>query len=283
MNHRKTTLDQFFSNFQYEARLLQDPIQFAHRHAADREREIVALFSAAFAYGSVRQILRTLQSLFDLMGHSPYRFVMNFSAADAAGLRGFYHRFNTGRDVAALCLALRKALETFGSLQNLFVAFNDKEATTIEQGLSRFVANLLALVPPEAYKRNSLPKTAGVRFLLTSPESGSACKRMNLFLRWVVRPGPVDLGIWHQVEPRQLVLPLDTHTFRIGRYIGLTQRSTLGWKTALDMTASLRQIDPEDPVRYDFALCHLGIMQGCPTKYNPAKCRACPIRNICTL
>jgi uncharacterized protein (TIGR02757 family) len=106
---------------------------------------------------------------------------------------------------------------------------------------------------------------------------------MNLFLRWMVRPAPVDLRIWKLVDPRQLVLPVDTHTARIGRYIGLTKRKSIGWRMALEMTESLRLLDPQDPTRYDFALCHLGIMRGCPARYDPAKCMACPIQEICTL
>ena len=258
-------------------------MQFVHRCGDDGDREIVALFSAAFAYGGVPQILATLEKLFAPMGKSPRQFVMNFSRSDSARLRPFYHRFNTGRDVSALCLALKDALETFGSLQNLFIAGNDRGAPTIELGLSRFVQALLARVPAGVYGRRTLPRDAGVRFLLSSPESGSACKRMNLFLRWMVRPGPVDFRAWEQVEPRQLVLPVDTHVFRIGRYIGLTGRNDIGWKTALEMTGSLRRLNPDDPVRYDFALCHLGIMRGCPARYNPAKCAQCQIRDVCTL
>ncbi|MBI3939277.1 MAG: TIGR02757 family protein [Acidobacteria bacterium] len=282
--HRlKTTLDTFIENFQYRARLEHDPIWFVRGCPRDEDREIAALFAAVFAYGNVAQILGTLRQLFSLMDPGPYPFVMGFSSSDAARFRRFYHRFNTGRDVIALCLALRKTLEEFGSLQNLFVAGNDAQALTIELGLSTFVQNLLRRVPAQVYRRRSLPASAGVRFLLSSPASGSACKRMNLFLRWMVRPGPIDFGLWKKVAPRQLVLPVDTHIARIGRYIGLTRRANMGWKTALDMTASLRTLNPQDPVRYDFALCHLGIMRGCPAKYNPAQCASCPIREVCTL
>ncbi len=283
MSCLKSTLDSFIENFRYEERLSRDPVQFVHRYKDNRDREIAALFSAAFAYGNVTQILNSLDRLFRLMGVSPYQYVANFSHSDALSLQTYYHRFNDGRDVAALCLALKRSLEEFGSLQNLFLSANDARAHTIERGLSRFVANLLERVSPQVYRRKYLPPDAGVRFLLSSPESGSACKRMNLFLRWMVRPGPVDFRIWTQLEPRQLVLPVDTHIARIGRYIGLTQRSNIGWKMALEMTDALRCLNPEDPVRYDFALCHLGIMRGCPAKYNPVKCRMCPIQEICTL
>ncbi|HEV8131902.1 MAG TPA: TIGR02757 family protein [Acidobacteriota bacterium] len=279
----KGTLDSFIENFRYENHLQRDPVRFVYRYSNDQDREIAALFAAAFAYGNVTQILNTLEWLFGLMGESPYNYVLRFSSSDFAGLRRFYHRFNTGRDVAALCLALQRALLEFGSLQNLFLLGHDPPARTIEGGLPIFVENLLHRVPPAVYRRKSLPADAGVRFLLSSPESGSACKRMNLFLRWMVRPAPVDFRIWNRVEPRQLVLPVDTHIARIGRYIGLTRRNNIGWKMALEMTEALRLLDADDPIRYDFALCHLGIMRGCPAKYNPLKCRICPIREICTL
>ncbi|MBI4456467.1 MAG: TIGR02757 family protein [Acidobacteria bacterium] len=279
----KTVLDNYFENFHYEAHLSQDPVQFAYRFSDDRDREIAALFAAAFAYGNVAQILKTLEWLFGLLGASPYRYIRSFSECDAHSLQSFYHRFNTGRDIIALCLALQRALKEFGNLQNLFLAAHNPKATTIEEGLCRFVENLLARVPPEIYRRNKgLPAEAGVRFLLPSPASGSACKRMNLFLRWMVRPGPVDFRVWKEVEPRQLVLPVDTHIARIGQYIGLTKRTTIGWKMALEMTATLRLLDSRDPVRYDFALCHLGIMRGCPAKHNPLKCAMCPIQEVCT-
>ncbi|HEY3130162.1 MAG TPA: TIGR02757 family protein [Acidobacteriota bacterium] len=283
MSRLKSTLDSFIDSFRYEDHLSRDPVQFVYRYKDDRDREIAALLSAVFAYGNVTQILGSLDRLFCLMGNSPFLYVTGFSPSQAVPLRRFYHRFNDGRDVAALCLALKRSLEEFGSLQNLFLSSHDPQAQTIEEGLSRFVTNLLHRIPSEVYRRKSLPHDAGVRFLLPSPESGSACKRMNLFLRWMVRPGPVDFRIWQGVQPRQLVLPVDTHIARIGRYIGLTRRANIGWRMALEMTDALRSLNPEDPVRYDFALCHLGIMRGCPAKYNPVKCHVCPIQQICTL
>ncbi|HEY2931988.1 MAG TPA: TIGR02757 family protein [Acidobacteriota bacterium] len=279
----KATLDQYARSFPYQLRLTSDPVQYVYRYSDDRDREVAALFSAAFAYGNVVQILKSLKVLFRLMGKSPYRFVMSFSGPDRKPLRSFYHRFNTGTDVAALCLALQRTFNEFGSLQNLFLCGHQSNARTIEDGLSRFVANLLARVPPEIYGRVELPHDAGVRFLLSSPESGSACKRMNLFLRWMVRPAPVDFRLWKRVRPDQLVLPVDTHIARIGRYIGLTPRKNIGWKMALEMTEALRALDPVDPIRYDFALCHLGIMRGCPARFDKRKCQECPIRDICTL
>ncbi|MBI2821193.1 MAG: TIGR02757 family protein [Acidobacteria bacterium] len=283
MSCLKATLDEYFENFRYRDHLCRDPVQFVYRWQGARDREVAGLLAAALAYGNVTQILNSLERLFGLMGKSPHQFVLSFSQAEARSLRNFYHRFNTGRDIAALCLAVQRALLEFGSLENLFLAGNEAHAATIEQGLCRFVDNLRQRIPARVYHRKSLPEYAGVRFLLPSPAAGSACKRMNLFLRWMIRPGPVDLRLWTRIHPRQLVLPVDTHVARIGRYIGLTRRRDVGWKTALEMTETLRSLNPDDPVRYDFALCHLGIMRGCPARRSLVKCACCPIQRVCTL
>lgn len=279
----KSTLEAHCRSFPYRSRLQRDPVRFVHRFKDPRDREIAGFFSAALAYGNVAQILQTLDLLFRQMGPSPHRYVSGFSGPEAEGLSSFRHRFNDGRDIAALCFALKRALEEYGTLEGLFAEGHDAGAPTIEGGLVHFIDALTRRVPPDVYRRRSLPEDAGVRFLLTSPARGSTCKRMNLYLRWMVRKGPVDLKVWKRLQPRQLVLPVDTHIARIGTYIGLTRRRTINWKMALDMTATLRTLDPADPVRYDFALCHLGIMRGCPAHHDPRKCRSCPLETICLL
>src|SRR5262249_897729 len=134
------------------------------------------------------------------------------------------------------------------------------------------------------YPRGELKRRVAVRFLLPTPTDGSACKRTNLFLRWMVRPEDgVDCGVWTAIRPNQLVIPLHTHIASICTYIGLTARKSLGWQMALDITRQLRRLDPEDPLRYDFALCHLGIAGDCPRKRNLEKCRHCPIQAVCLL
>ena len=107
---------------------------------------------------------------------------------------------------------------------------------------------------------------------------------MNLFLRWMVRPDDgVDLGVWRHVSPSQLIIPLDTHVSRIASYLGLTQRRTVDWRMAQEVTRRLRQIDPDDPVKYDFALCRLGILDACPRRRDPIKCAGCDLLSVCTL
>ena len=146
----------------------------------------------------------------------------------------------------------------------------------------------LARVPPEVGivegRNGRLGPGSPVRLFFSSPADGSACKRLNLFLRWMVRrSGGLDFGLWSDVSPRRLVIPLDTHVARIARYVGLTTRTTPDWKMALDVTHSLRRFDPGDPVKYDFAICRLGILDYCPRKRDIVKCEGCSLRPVCTL
>jgi uncharacterized protein (TIGR02757 family) len=154
----------------------------------------------------------------------------------------------------------------------------------ITNALEHFSARLLGFGHEQFYPRGELKRRIGVRFLFPRPSEGSACKRMNLFLRWMVRPEDgIDCGVWKGVAPRQLVIPLDTHIARISSYIGLTAMRSPGWPMALDITRSLRRLHADDPLRYDFALCHLGIAGDCPRKRNLEKCGRCPILAICRL
>jgi uncharacterized protein (TIGR02757 family) len=154
----------------------------------------------------------------------------------------------------------------------------------ITEALEGFSKLLLGFGHEGFYPRGELKRRIGVRFLFPRPSEGSACKRLNLYLRWMVRPDDgIDCGVWTGVSPRQLVIPLDTHIARISSYIGLTQLRSPGWAMAQDITNSLRRLHAEDPLRYDFALCHLGIAGDCPRKRNLEKCARCPIVAICRL
>jgi uncharacterized protein (TIGR02757 family) len=179
---------------------------------------------------------------------------------------------------------IRRLLEDHNSLETAFLAGLSPSDTDTGKALTHFSAAMLGTGFERFYPAGELRRRIGVRFLLPSPADGSACKRMNLFLRWMVRPSDgVDSGIWNRVRPNQLVIPLDTHIARISRYIGLTEMKSSGWPTALDITQSLRRLDGADPLRYDFALCHLGIAGDCPRKRDLRKCFDCPIRSICRL
>jgi uncharacterized protein (TIGR02757 family) len=281
----KFHLDNFLDNFPRERHLSNDPVLFVHRYQDPRDREIVGLIAAVFAYGNVKSVLRTVDAALQYLGNSPSRTLATFDPRkDARRLRGFYHRFNTNRDLAALFWIIRRALEDYGSLEAVFAAGLSPADTDIGAGLESFCKTLLGFGHEQFYPRGELKRRIGVRFFFPRPSEGSACKRLNLYLRWMVRPEDgIDCGVWKSVAPRQLVIPLDTHIARISSYIGLTAMRSPGWAMALEVTRNLRALHAEDPLRYDFALCHLGIAGDCPRKRNLEKCARCPIVAICRL
>lgn len=262
----------------YDARYLRsDPL---HRVLAFRgrdDREIGGLFAAALAYGNAKAILASLDDLFGRMDGRPAAFVRGFDPArDGAKLDGFRHRWTTGRDVADLAALLHFALREHRTLGALFARCRREGEPTVREALGRFVRALLAYAP-------GLPPKAGVRYLLSSPDDGSACKRMNLYLRWMVRPEDgIDCGIWGDVPASALVIPLDTHVARISGFLGLTRRKTADWKMAAEITDALRRLHPADPVRYDFAISRLGILDHCPSRRHLRRCAGCPLLEICT-
>ena len=247
------------------------------------DREIAALVAASFAYGNVKIILRSLDFIFSRMGPSPRRYVERFDPEE--GVRrfaGFKHRFNDTRDLCALLLALRKMLEAAGSIEAFFCRNHLPAASDITASLTAFSAEVLSLEYGSLLGEAGIPRGSYFPFLFPSPASGSACKRLCMFLRWVVRPDDgIDLGLWKGVSPSQLVIPVDLHIRRISRYLGLTTRNQADWKMARDITARLRELDPDDPVKYDFSLCHLGISQGCDGK-NREPCDSCAVAPLCS-
>jgi uncharacterized protein (TIGR02757 family) len=260
-----------------------DPIALVHEYASPQDREVVGLIASSLAYGNVKQIQASLRRVLDVLGESPCRTVRGSSPEELLNaLRGFKHRFNTGKDIACLLFLVQQALNEHGTLSRFFELGYREDDEHLGPALERFVGNLTALNCSPFYPKGALPEDAGVRFLLPSPRKGSACKRLNLYLRWMVRRNDgVDFGIWKKIPPSKLVIPLDTHLARISRHLSLTGMKTAGWRMALQVTESLRELDPLDPIKYDFALCRLGIMDLCPKKSDPQLCTQCQIEGIC--
>ena len=228
----------------------KDPISIPHAFENPRDREIIGLFSAILAWGRRDLILRKLSDLCDRMRYQPYEYIKEFSLNnDAERLKGFVHRTFNDSDAVWLCLALHNVLEQHGSLENLCLTFLDRQSKHVGPSIQGLSDTLFARVP-------GMPTR--IRKHLPRPSSGSACKRLNLFFRWMVRPGPVDFGIWESVRPDQLLLPLDIHSGRQARALGLIQRSTNDWKATIDLTEACRLLSPEDPARYDFAFFGTG-------------------------
>jgi uncharacterized protein (TIGR02757 family) len=208
--------------------------------------------AAGLAYGRVAQILKSVATVLTALGSSPRRFLARAPAsAITRRFATFRHRFTSGAEIAALLVAVKRAVAAGRTLEQLFRAGLAPGDATVLSALSAFVAALRRLAP------------APCPSLLSSPDDGSACKRMNLYLRWMVRRDAVDPGPWRGVPAAKLVVPLDTHLFRIGRQLGLTQRRQADLVAALEITRAFARFAPRDPVRYDFALTRLGIRSEC--------------------
>lgn len=277
----KYILESLYASYNKYQFVPTDPLYFVHRFSEKQDQEIAALLSAVIAFGRVEQIKRSLSDVFQRLDNSPSHYVNSFSLSRAQqDFHSFVHRFIRGKDLTVLLYFISQIYREYGSLYNFFLKGYKPSDDTITEGLKDFIKRILTIDCSPLYADGKLPGDAGVRFLLSSPEQGSACKRMNLFLRWMVRRGDgIDLGIWKDVSPSQLVIPLDTHVSRIVQCIGLTKYKNNSWKMALDVTRNLRKFDSADPVKYDFAFSRLGILGICST--DRRWCRECPLYPFC--
>jgi uncharacterized protein (TIGR02757 family) len=271
-------LDQQYEQFN-DALSVTDPIQIVRRYQRADDLEVVGFCASALAFGRVQSVLNSIEGLLKVMGSSPANYVRAFEPSrDRRTLDHLVHRWTRGVDLAALIWILRQMLDSHGSLEAFFTDGADPEATTIEAALDAFSRRACALDQRAVYGRTR--RHPGVGYFFARPSSGGACKRLNLFLRWMVRADAVDLGVWTAVRPAQLIVPLDTHVIRLGRCLGLTRYASPGWRMAADITASLRALDPVDPVRYDFSLCHIGMMNACGYGKRQGDSQ-CPLRGCC--
>ena len=256
-----------------------DPIQIVRRYEPVEDREIVAFVASALAFGRVASVLASVEAVCAVLGSSPAAFVRTFDPITAGEpLRPLVHRWTRGPDFVAMFWILRRMIEEFGSVEQAFAAGLERDAPDVGAALESFSGRARGISLRPAYGR--VPKNPGVFYFFSRPSTGGACKRLNLFLRWMVRHDAVDPGGWTMVSPRQLVVPLDTHTIRTGKCLRLTRRATPGWRMASDITNALRRLDPDDPVRYDFALCHLSMMGACGFGGKQGD-RQCPLRGCC--
>lgn len=257
-----------------------DPVHIVRRYKARDDREVVAFCAAALAFGRVASVLHSIESLLDVMGPHPAAFVRSFDPEQhRTRLTPLVHRWIRGRDLVALLLILRRMLTEAGSIEQFFVEGDDDSMPDVGPALDVFSTRALETDLRPAYGRGR-PGRPGVAYFFPRPSAGSACKRLNLFLRWMVREDAIDLGAWSSVSPSRLIVPLDTHVIRLGRCLRLTRYRSPGWKMASEITASLRAIDPADPIRYDFSLCHLGMMRACGFGLSQ-RGRQCPLRGVC--
>ena len=272
---RRRALDLLCRQHAAKDRISDDPIEIPHRYKDPREIEIAGFIAAVLAYGRVDLFKACVDQVLALAKNGLYAYLKDFDAArERPRFQGIYYRFNTAQDLFDLMRLMSGVVKKYQTIGTLFQNGYEAHDPDIGPTLSRFVAALRELLGTKPSR--------GFSYLLPSPASGSACKRLNLFLRWMIRPEDgVDFGFWKEIPPAKLIIPLDTHIIRISQYLQLTSRKTPDWKMAQEITAALRQCDPIDPLRYDFSLCHLGISGACPLKASPETCRICVLQQIC--
>jgi len=298
-NILRARLDELVATFDVST-IEPDPLQLVLRYSEPFDQEVAGLIAAAFAYGRAEIIVANIGVVLARMSPSPYQYLLSFDRREAMRrFAGFAHRFHKTPDLVAFLGHLASAIRAYGSLGELFRECYEENDVDIGPSLARFVRRLRhpersegpggvggaesgrrrAARPPRSLA--NARDDGALQYLLTSPEDGSACKRMNLFLRWMVRRTSPDLGLWTFVDPAKLVVPLDTHVHRIATFLGLNRRKTADWKAARALTDRLARFDRADPVRYDFALCRLGILDLCSRRRRKENCDVCLLRDAC--
>ena len=239
-----------YQNVEY---IEHDPIAIPHGFDSPEDREIIGLFAALLAWGRRSTILAKMNELCERMNYRPADFIRHFNPATAEQqLAGFKHRTFTEGDALWTCANLSSLLHKYGSLENCWASYGQREST-IEHAIEGFSSEMMAVNPdtPARLKKH-----------LARPSTGSACKRLCMFARWMVRPGPFDLGLWTAFKTHQIVMPLDVHSGKQARSTGLLRRNANDWKAALELTDACRKLDEDDPCKYDFALFGAGVYGG---------------------
>jgi uncharacterized protein (TIGR02757 family) len=282
----RAALESLEATTEPRTRLAADPLGFVHRYDDPADQEVAAVFASGLAYGRVAGFRPTIQAVLDHADGrgGPRAWLRTLDAADDDALAQLNHRWTRGTDLARMAHALARVLDEWGRLGAVAEAADDPDSPTLAPALEAVVQALRqAAVTQAAEPFAALPR--GFRYLLPAPSGGSACKRWCMLLRWMVRPpgvgaSGVDLGIW-DLDPARLVMPLDTHVRRLAWFTGLTDRRDASWRTAVAITQALRTLDPDDPLRHDFALAHLGISGACRSQFVRDICGACSLAPIC--
>ncbi|TAL25417.1 MAG: TIGR02757 family protein [Nitrospirae bacterium] len=276
MREIKRLLNRFYREYNFRERMPQDPIEFPHRYKNPEDIEIAGFIASCFAYGRVGLFKPVIGRILAIMGGSPHDFLLDFKIKRQGKLfSGINYRFNKNKDIVCLIYIISELFRTHKSIENTFALFYTEDDIDTGHGLTGFIDYILKIDTSGVYGRDIKP--VGFLQFFPSPEKGSACKRMNLFLRWMIRDKDIDFGIWRSIPKNKLVIPLDTHIARISRCLGFTERKANDWKTAVEITESLKKLDAQDPLKYDFAMCHHGIAGLCGTKPSGenAGCKRC--------
>jgi uncharacterized protein (TIGR02757 family) len=241
-------LEELYSSYNDRKYVHPDPLEFLYDYPDPLDMELVGFIASSLAYGRVAQILKSVSIVLEKMHGSPRKFLIGSSEkAIRSAFSGFKHRFTTGEEMASMLISARELIEEYGALYECFFKSFNKDDETVLPALTAFI------------KRFNRDVSDSKNSLLPSPDKGSACKRLNLFLRWMVREDKVDPGGWKGIPASKLIIPLDTHMYRICSSLNMTCRKPADMTTAMEITEYFRKISPEDPVRYDFAITRLGI------------------------
>ncbi len=275
--HLKSFLDALVAEYKTPAFIAEDPISVPHRFidagCSHAEAEMVAFITTLLSYGRRDLIIKTVNNVFERMGKDPYNFVMNYNPKkDHKAFDGFVYRFYKPRDMAHLMQVLHHAYTEFESLEAVFMGASETHGvqSDLKSRMARFLDVLLGLEKPRRADASIdlplMPNSYGTKFMFAHPDRGGPCKRLHMFLRWVVRDDTlygepkVDLGLWkHALSPSELFIPYDTHVSKMSQVLKLTKKNAATWETIEDITAKLRRCNAEDPMRYDFALMGLGL------------------------
>lgn len=237
--------------------MTNDPVEFLQSYKKARDIEIVGFLASQFAYGKIAIFKKFLRTLFEHMGDNPYEFIKK---GEFSVLNELYYRFQKGKDIVLLFNTLKRILDEYGSIGTMLKSFYNGD-----------IRNTLWAV-----REHLLDNSNELIFFFPKPSQSNPLKRWNLYLRWMVRKDEIDTGIWDFIDKRDLIIPLDTHLFKIGQCLGWTKCKTPSFKAACEITEVLKAISPEDPLKYDFFLCHMvGIRAGCTGKKTLACVERC--------
>jgi uncharacterized protein (TIGR02757 family) len=283
----KAVLDEVRARADLLARRASDPVDFVHQYRSRVDRELVALAAANLAFGNVKAIRAKVAELLERIGPSPSTAADDERALHAA-LRGWKHRVFRGEDVARLLVGARRVQREGGSLGAAFAGalreadhHSPNEHEALREALAVFCDRIRTLGGLPLPGQTTKSDRRGPVNLLSNARAGGGAKRLLLFLRWMVRPADgIDLGLWN-IPAARLLMPVDVHIHKLSRNLGFTKRSDVSWKTAVEVTAALSRFDKDDPTRYDFSLCHMGMLQRCPSRRDPARCEGCGVKPVC--
>jgi len=245
----KKFLDSYY--LKYNSHLSsKDPVWNLQFAKSSLDKEFLAFFVSCYAYGSIEQINKHVRKFIDLSEDNVYEYIKHFNHRILNNNNDYYYRFNTEKDFIDLIYSLKTIIMEYGSLKSLFLKHYSQDDENILHALDKFTSKI----------RNAVRHSGTFGYLIPDVSRNSTCKRLNLFLRWMVREDSIDLGLWsREVDKSKLIIPVDTHVFKVSQKLGLVSRKSCDMKYAIELTEKLKSFDFHDPVKYDFALCHIGV------------------------